>query len=112
MISKTFLLNPGFACIDFRDHYKDESILRAITPEASFIIDNNLYNIGDLIADIPAAYMNFTDFYQNLKVDDKAFKFTGYKVSDPEASIPYTPMRHAPSDLKWPPLGVHLELSF
>ena len=42
IISRTFLLSPGFVTIDFYSHEKNSSLLRALSPEVrfSFIIFN------------------------------------------------------------------------
>jgi len=44
-----FATQPGFATVDFRDEYKQASMLRAVKPEAVLTLDGTQYNIGDLV---------------------------------------------------------------
>lgn len=113
LISREFLLDPDFATIDFRDlHTTNSSILRCVKPEAIITLDGIEYNIGGVIPNTQCAYFNRTDFWNMKALDTRAFHFTGYDVGVPQAPFAYTPKRFAPSDIQWPPKGIHLSVNF
>ena len=113
LISREFLLDPDFATIDFRDlHATNSSLLRCVKPEAVITLDGIRYNIGGVNPNTQCAYFNRTDFERNKALDTQAFHLSTYEVSTPVAPFSYTPKRGAPSDIQWPPKGVHLTVYF
>jgi hypothetical protein len=113
LISREFLLDPDFATIDFRDlHTTNSSLLRCVKPEGIITLDGIVYNIGGVIPNTQCAYFNRTDFWRNKGIDTLAFHFSTYEVSTPVAPFSYTPKRFAPTDIQWPPKGVHLSVYF
>lgn len=113
LISREFLLDPDFATIDFRDlHTTNSSLLRCVKPEAIITLDGIQYNIGGVIPNIHCAYFNRTDFWKMKSLDTTAFHYSTYEVGVPEAPFAYTPKRFAPSDIQWPPKGIHLSVYF
>ena len=113
LISREFLLEPDFATIEFRDlHATNSSLLRCVKPEAAITLDGIEYNIGGVKPNTQCAYFNRTDFWKNKGLDTKAFHFSTYEVSTPKAPFAYTPKRFAPSDIQWPPKGIHLSVYF
>ena len=113
LISREFLLKPDFATIDFRDlHATNSSLLRCVKPEAIITLDGIEYNVGGVKPNTQCAYFNRTEFWRNKEPDTLAFHFASYKVGIPKAPFAYTPRRSAPSDIQWPPKGVHLSVYF
>ena len=113
LISREFLLEPDFATIDFRDlHATNSSLLRCVKPEAVITLDTIQYAIGGVKPNTQCAYFNRTDFWKNKQLDVKAFHFSTYEVGTPKAPFSYTPKRFAPSDIQWPPKGIHLSVYF
>ena len=112
LIARDFITYPDFGTIDFYSFEKDQSLLRAINPEALINIDNVRYNVSGLVTDIPRAYLNRTALFQDLSVDPKAFHFSSYQTLKPQAPFPYRPRRGAPSDIVWPPAGLRLDVTF
>ena len=103
LITKVFSLKPDFASLDYYSHEKQASLLRALMPEAVISLGGLRYNIGGLQGNIPYAYLNRSAL--NVTVDPNAFHFYKYNITEVEAPFPYTPMRGAPSSIKWPPPG-------
>jgi hypothetical protein len=113
LISREFLLDPDFATIDFRDlHTTNSSLLRCVKPEAIITLNGIEYNIGGVKPNAQCAYFNRTDFSRNKALDTQAFHFSTYKVDTPKAPFAYTPKRFAPTDIQWPPKGIHLSVYF
>lgn len=113
LISREFLIEPDFATIDFRDlHTTNSSLLRCVKPEAIIALDGFEYNIGGVKPNTQCAYFNRTDFERNKALDTMAFHFSNYEVSTPKAPFAYTPKRSAPTDIQWPPKGIHLRVYF
>jgi hypothetical protein len=113
LISREFLIEPDFATIDFRDlHTSKSSLLRCVKPEAIISLDNIEYNIGGVIPNTQCAYFNRTEFENNKALDTTAFHFTTYESGPPKAPFAYKPKRSAPSDIQWPPKGIHLSVYF
>jgi hypothetical protein len=113
LISREFILDPDFATVDFRDlHTTNSSLLRCVKPEAVITLDGIEYNIGGVRPNTQCAYFNRTDFNKNKALDSTAFHFSSYEVGKPKAPFSYTPKRSAPTNIQWPPKGVHLSVYF
>jgi hypothetical protein len=113
LISREFLIDPDFATIDFRDlHTTNSSLLRCVKPEGIIALDGMEYNIGGVKPNTQCAYFNRTDFWRNKALDSTAFHFSTYEVQTPQAPFAYTPKRSAPTDIQWPPKGIHLSVYF
>lgn len=112
LISRDFVMKPDFATVDFYSHEKDQSILRAISPEAVVTLDGISYDVGGLNTRIPRGYLNRTALAENMVIDLLAFHYVSHSVSSPEAPFPYRPRRYAPADIVWPPAGLRLDVLF
>ena len=112
LISRQFILSPGFGTIDFSSLSAQRTILRAITPEATVTLDGLTYNVGGLnYSGTTAAYLNRTAL--KLINDSYAFQFANYSISEPVAPFHWKPgLRHSPADAKWPPEGLTLNVQF
>lgn len=112
LISRTFSRNPGFTTIDYYSHEKKTSLFRALSPEAVVQLDNIIYYVGNVNANITRSYLNRTALAENIREDMASFKYTGHTRRKPEAPYPYKPMRGAPNDIVWPPAGLRLDVNF
>ncbi len=113
LISRKFSVVPGFATIDYYSHEKRSSLLRAIQPEAIIRIQDKIYDVGGfLTSNLTRAYLNRTDLWERAKPNTDSFQFVKYETSNPEARYPYLPRRGAPSNITWPPKGLHLSVHF
>lgn len=112
LISREFILFPGFGTIDYSSLSAQRTILRAINPEATVTLDGITYNVGGLTySGTTAAYLNRTAL--EVFNDPGAFQFANYSVSKPVAPFHWKPgLRHSPADSKWPPEGLTLTVQF
>ena len=111
LISRTFLLSPDFGTVDFDSLVADVSILRAISPEAEVTLDGVAYNVGGLQSNVPPDYLNRTGI--SYQVDPTSFHYLSHTTSLPVAPFHWEPgLRHSPSDSKWPPEGLTLQVLF
>jgi len=58
------------------------------------------------------AYFNRSELWRNKTLDINAFHFSTYELSTLQAPFAYTPKRFAPTDIQWPPKGIHLSVYF
>ena len=112
LIYREFSITPDFATIDFYSYEKQSSLLRALGPEASLDLDGIQFNVGGLSTSIPRDYLNRTALADDAHFDPTAFHYQSHSTQKPIATYPYTPRRHAQSDLKWPPEGLRLDVRF
>lgn len=112
LIAREFYIAPDFFTSDFYSYEKESSLLRAVVPEAVIGLDGIVYEIGGVLTDTPRAYLNRSHLMNNIALNPNAFHYQGYSIMDPIAPVRYTPRRHAPSDIVWPPNGVRLEIKF
>ena len=111
LISRTFLLSPDFGTIAFKSLVYDNAILRAISPEAEVTLDGAAYNVGGLQSNVPPDYFNRTGI--SYQVDPTSFHYLSHTTSLPVAPFHWEPgLRHSPSDSKWPPEGLTLQVLF
>eukprot|EP00697_Spironema_sp_BW2_P015561 gnl/Spiro4/6458_TR3313_c0_g1_i1.p1 gnl/Spiro4/6458_TR3313_c0_g1~~gnl/Spiro4/6458_TR3313_c0_g1_i1.p1 ORF type:complete len:759 (-),score=179.88 gnl/Spiro4/6458_TR3313_c0_g1_i1:82-2358(-) len=117
LVSRVFTLMPAFGTIDFilnatTERFGAQSMFRSVKPEATVELDGLQYVVGGLNQSSTfLAYCNRTEL--NLTVSTNAFVYTGYAVSEPEAPFRWKPgSRGSPTDLSWPPKGVHLQVNF
>jgi hypothetical protein len=127
------LSKPAFGTVDllmtntkFNKRRKplQESMLRTIEPEASFVLSSPLmgnveYRVGDLFYNETFnAYLNRTDFANKLgktptEYDNTTFRYVSHDVSNPVAPFSWTPgTRHSLDYVSWPPRGVALQIHF
>lgn len=111
LITREFILSPDFGTVDFRSLTTGKSILRAIYPEAYVTINGTQYPVGGLEANVKHSYLNRTGL--EFTVNPNAFHFSAYTNSSPETPFHWEPgLRHAPSDVNWPPKGLTLNVKF
>ena len=80
LVKRTFRLTPNIACIDFINLSSGQQMLRAISPEASIVINGVSYNIGGLKGQTEKAYL-LKEWPDQLKSDSNAFQFDHYEIT-------------------------------
>ena len=108
-ITKNELGNIALGTIDYRSETKQQSILRAVYPEAYVTLDGFEYPIGAMQSPPSRSYLNTS----NLTVLPNFFYYSGYTKSSPVAPFHWMPgLRHSPSDGSWPPKGLTVSMTF
>lgn len=112
LISRDFLLAPDFTTIDLFSFERDNSLLRAVGPEAVVSLDDIEYDVGGVLTSIPRGYLDRLALANNMTVNPKAFHYESYSTHKPQIKFPYKPKRGAPKDIVWPPNGLRLDVTF
>jgi hypothetical protein len=116
LLTRRFTLQPGFGTVDFLE--KDKSMLRAIEPEATLVLNSSLFQIGDLVsADTFRAYLNRTSLKTSLRAvpssrNNVTFRYLSHRITTPKAPFDWTPGARHSLHANWPPKGVTLEVIF
>ncbi|MEJ1242044.1 alpha-galactosidase [Chryseolinea sp. T2] len=80
LIRRAFALQPGIACVDFRNMSSGQQLLRAIKPEAYVTLDGHQYTIGGLKGQPENAYLR-PEWIDVMKPAGTDFVFRGYTIS-------------------------------
>ena len=116
LITRNFSLTPGFTTIDFFCHYKNQSLLRSLSPEAEIQLDDIHYSVGALKSSLHNAYLDRSLLDKTLRSDEQAFQYVSYSVS--KALHTYSQRIKAYgshtflSKEDWYPPGLHLTVLF
>lgn len=89
----------------------EQSLLRAVKPEARVTIDGQTYDIGGLKGQPNHAYLD-PAWIDSLTADPSAFRFAGQTVDSAKLTMPWKQGRHHAPEATWPPKGVALHLDF
>lgn len=57
LLRRSFLINPGLACVDFQNVATGQQLIRAVRPEARVTIDGQVFEIGGLTGQREQAYL-------------------------------------------------------
>lgn len=110
LLRRAFRLSPNAASIALDNLMTEESVLRAVEPEATLTIDGKEHKIGGLRGQPDRAYL-LPEWIAGLTNEPGAFRFIGFSVIKPQSPIVWKPKRHG-ADLPWPPPGAGLALEF
>jgi hypothetical protein len=71
LLKRVFRTTPGVACVDFKNLSNGQQLLRAISPEATLIIDGKEYHVGGLKGQTEKAYLlpEWVDHFSNQNND-------------------------------------------
>ncbi|HVT12292.1 MAG TPA: hypothetical protein VHE55_08490 [Fimbriimonadaceae bacterium] len=105
LISRTFRVGQG-ATVGLDNLMADESLLRAVRPEATVTVDGTEREIGGLAGQPDLAYLT-PEWLDEMRGHGKAT----YEIVEPEAPVTWKRVRHAPN-VPYPPKGVGLVLHF
>jgi hypothetical protein len=112
LISRTFILSPNAATIDFRNLVTGESVIRGVKPEAEITINQKTYSVGGLRGQPNYAFLN-PAWIDQMTSDSNGFRFISYETGVPEAKFDWHQnQRAAAHQSPWPAKGVSLQLNF
>ena len=116
LVQRAFTVRGGALCTtEYKNLVSEQTYFRAISPEANVTLNGLPFDVGGCKGQ-PALTMEFwtpDDWRANLTANASAFQFRNFSQSIPSALFPWKPgTRHTPTDITWPPTGVHLTLEF
>lgn len=94
LLSRTFVLQPNLACIDFRNLSSGEQMLRAVKPEARITLNGKTYNVGGLYGQPQQAYL-LPAWLPQMKKDDADFQYSGHAVTPVQPYVHWKSKRWA-----------------
>ena len=110
LIKRVFLLQPNLATIELQNVTTQQSLLRAVRPEARIVLNGQAFNVGGLIGQPNHAFL--TDAWlADLQNDPASLQFVGYQIDEVKELFPSKKVRYS-SSAHWPPKGIRLELKF
>ena len=108
LIKRSFLINPGFACIDYTNLTSHQQLIRAVQPEAKIIIDGVKYDVGGVKGQSEKAYLKTS--WINAFTPNEDFVFNKISVSDIQPRIQWN--RSTWSSVQSFGTGKHVVLTF
>eukprot|EP00756_Hemistasia_phaeocysticola_P051771 Hpha_TRINITY_DN26949_c0_g1::TRINITY_DN26949_c0_g1_i1::g.24849::m.24849 len=116
LIERTFFARDGAFCtIGFRHLRSRQTFFRGISPEANITLSKRPFDIGGCLGQ-PETHMEFWDpdlYLTQLKRNPAALAYVNYTIAPIEELFAFTPgQRSSPTDLAWPPKGVHVVVEF
>ena len=110
LVRRSFVLAPNLATIALDNLTTQQSILRAVGPEARLVIDGIAYDVGGLKGQPNHAFL--TDAWlDDLQNDPQALQYVGYSIEKPQERIRWKKVRYH-ADVAWPPPGVMVKFRF
>ena len=117
LVERTFYAGSdgAFCTVEYRHLLSRQTYFRAIGPEGNMTLNGTGLSIGGC-AGQPAGHTEFfTPETQaaGLRAANDTLLLDQFSQSLPSADFDWRPgTRHSPSDLAWPPTGIHLAVSF
>jgi hypothetical protein len=112
LVRRSFLLAPNAATVGLDSLARDESLLRAVRPEARIVVDGVTLEIGGLTGQPIENYLA-EEWLGKLTGVSGAFQFTRFEQGPIEPRFAWKPRNEwLASTPVWPPRGVHLVLHF
>ena len=111
LISRTFRLSPNAATTSLKILKNQQELVRAVKPEAVVTINGFTINVGGLTGQPNLAFL-YPDWIDGLEADPLSFKFSGFKVSEPEKRFEWKEVRHHAPGTEWPPKGIKLQMDY
>ena len=120
LIERTFFAKAGAFCtVDFRHLPAAFSYLRGLSAEANVSFGaagaSHLFDVGGCVGQPDGHYEFFnSDAWQaNLTANTSSFQMVNYSTAPPDELYEWTAGRYgSPTDLAWPPAGLHLTVNF
>lgn len=113
LVSRSFTIKPDGATTGFMNLMTGTQLLRAIKPEASLTINNNIYNVGGLTGQQIMNYVR-EEWLSRLKSDSVSpFVLTGYKTGQISKRFEWKKRPEwMPADMPWPPKGKEADFTY
>jgi len=106
LVRRVFRLSPAVATVALDSHMSGASLLRAVEPEATLVVDGEERPVGGLLGQAERAYLR-PEFLESMSADPGAFACDAFEVGETAARFGWARVRHA-EDRPWPPPGVSL----
>ncbi|MBX2816656.1 MAG: hypothetical protein KTR24_11685, partial [Saprospiraceae bacterium] len=101
LIRREFGLDPNGATVAFDNLSSGAALLRAVRPEALLSIDGVDRAVGGLSGQPNQAFL-LPQWRREMKADQQAFQFIGFRVRAPQPSMHWKRTRHHDRSLPWP----------
>ncbi|WP_198439845.1 alpha-galactosidase [Pareuzebyella sediminis] len=111
LVSRTLVVAPDVATVDFKNLTTGEQMLRSIKPEAEVGIDGKTYAIGGLVGLKEHGYL-LDKWIADLRAGSGAFHYKDHFVKDIEPKIEWQGSTRYHTAKKKAPTGKELILSF
>ncbi len=112
LVRRVIRLVPNAATVAFENLMTGESIIRAVRPEASVVLDGVRYEVGGLRGQPLQSFLK-PAWLETLEANTNAFQFASLKTGQTEARFAWKKrLEWMPKDVPWPPPGVSLTLEF
>lgn len=111
LISRSFRLSPNAATTSLKILTNQQELVRAVEPEAVLKVNGFTINVGGLTGQPNLAFL-YPDWIDGLKADPLSFKFSGFKLSEPEKRFEWKEVRHHAPGTEWPPGGIKLQMDY
>ena len=111
LISRSFRLSPNAATTSLKILTNQQELIRAVKPEALVTINGFTIKVGGLTGQPNLAFL-YPDWIDGLEADPLSFKFSGFKVSEPEKRFEWKEVRHHAPGTEWPPRGIKLQMDY
>lgn len=110
LVSRSFRVQPYFACFSFQNLMTSKEMVRAIQPEAQIEVDGTSYNVGGVKGQFEYAYMKY-DWLEKFTGEPQAFEIKDFKIQDIQPRFPWKPKRWL-LNKQWPPKGKEIIFYF
>ncbi|WP_295116799.1 alpha-galactosidase [uncultured Chitinophaga sp.] len=111
LLSRSFILQPNAACIDYRNLSNGEQLLRAVKPEARITVNGKQYNVGGVSAQRQQAYL-LPEWLGEMKGSDAGFQYVSHSVTPVQAYVNWKPQAKFWSTQKEMPQGRDLAFTY
>ena len=111
LISRTFRLSPNAATTSLKILTNQQELVRAVKPEAVVTVNGFTINVGGLTGQPNLAFL-YPDWIDGLEANPLSFKFSGFKISEPEKRFEWKEVRHHAPGTEWPPRGIKLQMDY
>ena len=111
LVRRTFRLTPDAATVAFDDLTTGQSLLRAIRPEASVMLNSIDLAVGGLTGQPNHAFL-LPEWLEEMESDPGRFHYLSHEVGETTARMQWKQVRHHAPGATWPPPGVHLRFDY
>jgi len=85
LLRRSFLIEPGLACVDFQNVVSGQQLLRAVRPEARVTVDGQTFDVGGLTGQREFAYLT-PEVIGALQKNNAALQMKSFESVRQEAS--------------------------
>ncbi len=112
LVSRTFTIDPNGATIGLDNLITNESLVRAVSPEAVIWVNGNEINVGGLTGQPIGNYL-LPEWIPNMKADPYSLKLISYTSSPIKERFEWNRRTEWSSQqLSWPPKGIELAFTY